>query len=175
MADVTVIAQGENTTVVSYGEDVTVVAQEEVVTIVDAGFQGPAGRTGQQGIPGPDGGTAYVLASDMPIGGHRVVVSEVVGSEAFARYASNLNLTHANKVLGVTVAAAGTGAPVSVVRAGEVTEPSWNWVANTPVYLGDNGMLTQTQPETPALFSLIVGFPITATKLFVSVREPIIF
>lgn len=175
MSDLTVVAQGESVTVVSYGEDVTVVSQEAIVTVVDVGFQGPAGRTGEQGIPGPAGGTAYTLMSDVPLGGHRAIIPEVVGMDTFARYASNLDLTHANKVIGITVAASAADTPASIVRSGEVTEPSWNWTMNMPVYLGDNGLLTQTPPEAPALFSLIVGFPITATKLFVSIREPIIF
>jgi hypothetical protein len=43
------------------------------------------------------------------------------------------------------------------------------------VYLGTNGLLTQTLPESPAVFSLIIGFPTTATTLFVAIREPIFF
>ena len=175
MADLTVVAQSEDTTIVSYEEVATVVSQEEVVTVVEVGFQGPAGRTGEQGIPGPAGGTTFSMLGDFPLGGHRVVVPEAFGLDVFPRYASNADILHAHKVLGVTISASAANEPVFIIRNGDVTEPSWNWVPNLPVYLGDNGLLTQTPPESPALFSLIVGFPVTATKLFVSIREPIIF
>ena len=83
-------------------------------------------------------------------------------------------LSHAEVVVGLTVFAAVQGQSIDIVRAGIVEEPSWSWVADQPVYLGLDGVLTQTLP-TGALFGLVVGFPIAPTKLFMSIKPPIVF
>lgn len=102
------------------------------------------------------------------LGGHRVVA---MNSDGKAEYADQTNAAHINKVLGITTSAVNADEIASIVRGGEVTEPSWSWTVTLPVFLGTNGLLTQTQPSTG--FSLIVGFPVATTKLFVSIREPI--
>lgn len=130
------------------------------------------GVVGQQGPPGPaapDGGSAMSVTADQPIGGHRVVRLEAGNP----RYADCTQVLHANTVLGVTTGAASVGGALNVVRSGEVDEPSWAWTPNLPVYLGEGGVLTQAPPEGAA-FYLIVGFPVATTKLFVSIREPIV-
>lgn len=119
---------------------------------------------------GPAGGSASVYTATTPIGGHRVLTMTAGGDLA---YASNDDVDSIGRVLGISINAAGAGGSVSVVRAGDVEEPSWDWVVSLPIYLGANGMLTQTPPESPAVFSLIVGFPLTSTSLFFSPREPI--
>lgn len=150
--------------------------KQTVRVINEQGFYvvsgGSAGPRGEMGPAGPSGGSSIVVTSDIAIGGNRAVV---VDASNHAQYASNQTLTHANKVVGISINAAAAGDSINVLRSGEITEPSWNWTLDQPVYLADNGTLTQTPPSNPALFSLIVGFPITATKLFVSIREPIIF
>lgn len=131
---------------------------------------GHAGRPGGQGIPGPAGGITAVFTATAAIGGHRVLTMTPAGELA---YASADDLSAAGRIVGISLNAAAAGSEVSVQRSGEVSEPSWNLDTELPVYLGVNGLLTQTPPESPTVFSLIVGFPMTPTKLFVSIREPI--
>jgi hypothetical protein len=89
-------------------------------------------------------------------------------------YGSNTIATHANLVLGITVNAASAGGTLEIVRAGEISEPTWNWTLGAPIFLGTDGLMTQTAPVNPAaLFSLVVAFPVTPTKIYVSIREPI--
>ena len=145
------------------------VSHEAARTVaIAAGQQGPAGPSG---IPGPAGGTAMNFTATAAIGGRRMLslnaANEVI-------YASNDDIGAAHKIIGMSLNAASPGGAINVVRGGEVIEPSWNWVTTLPVYLGTNGLLTQTPPAAPAAFSLIVGFPTSATGLFISVREPII-
>lgn len=135
------------------------------------GPTGPAGTQGAQGPAGPSGGAAISVTAASAIGGHRIVVLDDAGAPA---YASNQDINHLSKVLGMTLNAANPGDTLSIVRTGDVVEPTWNWTLNLPVFLGTNGLLTQTPPSTPALFSQVVGFPITATKMFVNIREPIL-
>ena len=122
---------------------------------------------GERGLPG--GSSIDVVASG-PIGGHRAVVLTSAG----AAYATNQNPQHGMKVLGVTTNAAAAGGTLSVVRSGKMSEPSWSFDTSKPVFLGVDGLLTQVAPAYPAAaFSLIVGFPLSATELFVGLREPL--
>lgn len=137
-----------------------------IVELVEVAEQGPMGPPG---VPGPAGGTAMVFIATTAIGGHRVLTlnaaSEVI-------YASNDSPSAASQIIGMSINAAAPGGELSVQRAGEVEESSWNWVMGLPVYLGANGLLTQFFPSGAA-FSLIVGFPTAPTKLFLAFREPV--
>jgi hypothetical protein len=111
------------------------------------------------------------VTAGQDIGGHRLVLLNAQGD---AIYADARQLSHAEVVVGLTVFAAVQGQSIDIVRAGIVEEPSWSWVADQPVYLGLDGVPTQTLPPG-ALFGLVVGFPIAPTKLFVSIKPPIVF
>lgn len=132
--------------------------------LITQGEQGPPGRDGAVGAST----AAYTAA--LSLGGHRVVTPNPAGN---AVYADNTIINTANAVLGLTVGAAAAGDTVAVQHGGEITEPSWTWTPNNPIYLGINGLLTQTPPTNPSAYSLIIGFPITATKMYIGIREPI--
>jgi len=142
------------------------IVEDTHVHIVAEGSQGPQGI---QGPTGPTGGTALQYPAGEALGGHRMVVLNDAGA---AVYADHTNLTHANKVLGMTTGAASMGAIATIQTGGEHTEPSWSWTLNQPIYLNTTGLLTQVTPTTG--FSLILGFPITTTSAFFAMREPII-
>lgn len=142
-----------------------------VLEIPVSGPQGPVGPQGPQGPAGPSGGAAINFTADSTIGGHRVIV---LNANEAPEYADNSNSSHIHKVMGVTLNAGNAGDTISIVRSGEVVEPTWNWTLNSPVFLGTNGLLTQTPPQSPAVFSQIVGFPKTPTTLFVHLREPLL-
>lgn len=142
-----------------------------VLEVINSGPQGPAGPPGAQGPAGPSGGSALSVVAASSIGGHRVVVLNTAGEP---EYADNTNSSHTNKILGITLNAGNSGDTLSVVRSGEVVEPTWSWTPNLPVFLGVNGLLTQTVPSTPAVFSQVIGFPTNATTLFVHLREPLL-
>lgn len=122
---------------------------------------------GDRGLPGAPN---LVLTAANAVGGNRFVYLD--GSQVL--YATNQNLEHGMKIVGITTNAANVGDTLIIALFGEIEEPSWNWELDKPVYLGVNGLPTQTVPTYPnAAFSLIVGFPISPTKIFVSKREPI--
>lgn len=103
------------------------------------------------------------------LGGHRIVVDSL-GS---LYYASTTNLAHVNKVVGVTMNAVALGLSVAYVKDGLIVEPSWTWNTALPVYLGTNGLLTQTQNNTTG-FTMIIGNPVSSTSLYVSLKTPIL-
>ena len=136
---------------------VTVDAPSELV-IVTLGEQGPPGP---QGIPGPTGGSALQKVAAVPLSGHRMVFS----TDGLAvDYADCGSLANRANTLGMTLGAADQGATVNVQRTGEVIHSGWSW-ADGPVFLGHDGNLTQVLPPT-AVFSLIVGFAMNPTTLF---------
>jgi len=91
-------------------------------------------------------------------------------SSGEAIYASNDTLGNA-QVVGITMAAASSGAQVAVKTFGPMSDAGWNWTKGA-VYLGTNGQLTQTAPSGGAII-VQVGRALTATQLFVDVDTTI--
>jgi hypothetical protein len=103
------------------------------------------------------------------LGGHRAIVQ----SNGLLYYAAASNILHLNRVVGVTTSATSSGASTEYVSEGKITESSWSWNTSTPIYLAENGMLTQS-PTNLSGFTLIIGTPISATSMYVSLKTPII-
>jgi hypothetical protein len=157
-------------------------------TIIEGGFTGVGGAAIASEldivplIPGldasnvQDGLSQIVSQSTLSkntatvIGGHRVVCLESTG----VKYASNDDLTLLGKAIGVTLGAAAANSEVLIKTSGEVTDSSWNWATLGPVFLGQNGLLTQVSPGPPALFSQIIGQAIAPTSIIVNIQSPIV-
>ena len=120
---------------------------------------------------GDPGDTAIRFTSTGAIGGNRLVVQE--GGDLV--YATNQNVEHGRRVLGLTQNAAGEGDILSILRNGRIVEPGWNWQTDLPIFMGTNGLLTQVEPVAgEAAVSLVVGFANSPTEMFVSIKEPIV-
>lgn len=146
--------------------------ENERIDILSVGTQGLPGIAGPRGLPGPPGGATLEYIAATAIGGHRVVMLNAAGQLI---YASAVDLTCLGRVIGITVNAADASMPCQVQNFDQLDEPGWTWDVSKPVYLGLDGLLTQTPPALPgAKFSMVVGFPISSTALFVNLREPII-
>jgi hypothetical protein len=140
--------------------------------VVLAGRQGVKGADGRDGIDGaalPQSGTFFAAPAAINMSGHRAVIQTNNGLD----YASNDNPIHSLELVGVSLNAAIIGGTVNVVVLGNITEPSWNWIPNQPVFLGLNGYLTQAPPSSSGSFSLIIGLATSTTALFVSQRDAI--
>lgn len=130
-------------------------------------IKGPQGDPGPPGPPGAAGSGAVFATANAAtaLSGHRVVTPRADGT---LEYASNDIPAFIAAPLWVTTAAASSGAPVDALMYGPVTEPSWNWTPGAPVYLGVNGVLTQTPPVAPAAsFLAQVGVATSPTSLVV--------
>lgn len=105
------------------------------------------------------------------LGGHRVLVTDA--SDELI-YADNSILTHRWKIIGISAQAALIGNICTYAGdTQELTEGSWSWDTNLPIYLTGEGLLTQTPPTTG--FIMIVAFPTSATSLQVKISNPITF
>lgn len=150
--------------VVTVADERTVLTEAAAdIVVVSVGEQGPPGA------PGAVGNTNIVRMAGVALGGQRLVTTDAAGN---AIYADNQVAAHANRVLGLTEGAASLGAPVSIRTGGEYDEPSWNWVPDTVLFLGTNGLLSATAPVNG--FSLPIGYAITATKIFIAVKQPVV-
>ena len=128
--------------------------------VVDEGARGPRGLSDLFYL-------SRIANSDL--GGHRAVISNEDGT---IDYADSNNVGHCGKVLGIIVKATLKGERVDVIRGGLLEFEGWSFDVNLPVYLAENGLLTQN-PATQG-FSQIVGFAESPTGLFVNLREPIL-
>ncbi len=80
-------------------------------------------------------------------------------------------LADAGAFVGVAQQAGNPGGSIAVVSYGPITDTSFNWALNQPIFLGATGALTQTPPSSGV--SLIVGFPLSASEMFVRPQPPI--
>lgn len=126
--------------------------------------------TGIQGPPGQDGGAYITKFAASALGGHRIVRAV---SATEVDYASSDTADHGDDVLGMTLGAAGLGDVVLVANDQDITEPSWAWTPQAPLYLATNGQITQTPPDAPAAFALIVGFATSATSARIRIETPV--
>lgn len=193
-----VLVEEQAVTLLDFQNESTVAVTEEVLTLVSEAVQGPQGIQGLKGdkgdkgdqgiqglkgdqgiqgpigVPGPQGASgdvSFIYQAASAISGHRVVTLNEQGK---AIYASATLSAHANRIVGMTMNAAAADGTLNVKKFGEATEPSWNWQLDSPVYLDADGFLTQTPPVAPAAkFSVVVGFPISATTLFINIGIPI--
>jgi hypothetical protein len=141
---------------------------EVVVDLLDVA-EGPQGPTGPLGPTGPTDQISFRRIASGAIGGQRMVKANPDGTVS---YASASDVDHAGKVLGMTDFAVADGEQVVIIREGLVEFEGFNFDVGLPVYLGENGLVTQT--ASPTGFSQIVGFAENPTNLFVNLREPII-
>lgn len=103
---------------------------------------------GPQGEPGAPGDVQSVECGEA-ISALRVIA--IINGEGFL--ANHDDTAHAGRVAGLTLTAANQGATTSVRMFGRVTDASWNWTA-AELFVGLNGMLTQTPPSTGFMQSI---------------------
>ena len=136
---------------------------EEVVILAECG-QGPPGPMG------PGGSISHTALASVAIGGHRAVINTVAG----VAYADASDPTHIARVVGVTTASAAGGSPITFQSSGKITEPSWAWTPDADIFVGLNGLLTQSIPGA-AVFAQRLGFALSPTEMWVELGEPIVF
>lgn len=108
----------------------SIVVVEEEITILSTGTQGPEGLQGQSG-------EAETINASIALGGGRAV--EVGGV-----YADPSTEDSISRYIGVTQNAVSAGQDVNIKKSGSMTDLSWSWTVDEPIYIGANGVLTQT-------------------------------
>ena len=112
-------------------------------------------------------GTAVEHVAETALSGHRIVA--VINNKAV--YADKDTLLHWTNIRGITTGSALQGADACIQVAGPLVEPSWNWTPDEPIYLGNDGVMTQTVPTTGAVIQIAVAD--TPTRIMIDRRLPI--
>jgi hypothetical protein len=133
---------------------------DEIVIIENVGLKGEKGDIGLAGANYATLPTASVL------GGHRVIASLA----NTLVYADNTNNQHSNTIVGLSTGAS-SGSALTLQSSGFITEPSWTWTPDLPIFLSTNGLMTQTQPLIG--FSILIATAITSTTVFLRFNQPI--
>lgn len=145
--------------------DVLIETPQDII-LLEAARQGPPGPPG---APGQAGVSYVTFVAGGPLGGHRAVRAAF---NRRAQYADHDDVTGASSILGITLHAAEAEEPINVAASGEIIEPSWAWVVDSPIFVGVAGVLTQVPPDTG--FQLVVGVATSPTSMFVAIKQPII-
>ena len=111
-----------------------------------------------------------IYAAGASISGHKVVRS-LFGNKVI--HADKNTLSDAVNILGISTNSAIVSDPVSVVTSGKIEEVTWSWIVDSPIYLGNNGTLTQIMPTTG--FLLIMGVATSPTSMLVNIKQAIAF
>lgn len=195
-ARITLVAKQAGQTTFNQGNDGAVLAglQQQLATLraqLDTLVTAPTDTTTSTqslvAIPGDDGEAgddALMLAADaapldgstvvvefpaaVPLGGNRAV--RLLAGEVI--YADNAVVEDANVVLGITQGAVSAGELARIQIGGLMTEPSWAWTADEPVFVGSNGGLVQPSPAS--VFSLVIGVATSATQILIGARTPLV-
>lgn len=87
-----------------------------------------------------------------------------------AKYATPDTLANA-VVIGISTTSGTSGDTITVKTTGELSDASWNWTKGA-IYLGANGVLTQTAPSGGAIV-VHVAKAITTTKIIIDIDTTI--
>lgn len=87
-------------------------------------------------------------------------------SSGLAKYATPDSFANA-VVIGISTTSASTGQNITIKTSGQITDASWNWTKGA-IYLGANGVLTQTAPSGGSIV-VHVAKAITATTLIIDI------
>jgi len=142
------------------------ITEEKINFGIQVGIKGDKGDKGDAGEAGESGNlSAYTYKAGEIINGHKAVMI----NNNLVYFASNLELSHINKPIGISNNAGNIGEDITVYFYGEMEEVSWNWNIDLPIFIGTNGLLTQI--PTTSGFSCIIATPITTTKIFIEKQE----
>jgi len=124
--------------------------------------------TVSDGAPNASSVTHETITAGAVLSANKVVVPDSSGKFV---YADKDTLSHMHCVYGVTTQSIELDATGIVQTYGQLSNNTWSWVIGNPIYLGNSGELTQTAPSSG--FCSVVGFAVTATKMFIDIGVPI--
>lgn len=115
----------------------------------------------QRGEKGADGqGVVEELVCGQAIVKFRVLTTN---SDGKAIYASNMEINHVNRVLGISILAGAENATIKFQRFGLIYNDSWNWTPEEVLYLGENGIITNSPPTLGSL--IVCGYAQTDKQI----------
>ena len=119
-------------------------------------------------LPSPTVETEIALpCAEMIVEGYAVKVNALNQLERCSAF----NLTHLNTLIGLAKQTGNIGNVVAVAEDEYMTNTSWAWQPDKPVFLGTDGTLTQS--FIGVVFVQQVGVALTPTKIVIRISQPI--
>lgn len=119
-------------------------------------------------LPSPTVETEITLpCAEMIVEGYAVKVNALNQLERCSAF----NLTHLNTLIGLAKQTGNIGNVVAVAEDEYMTNTSWAWQPDKPVFLGTDGTLTQSL--IGVVFVQQVGVALTPTKIVIRISQPI--
>lgn len=115
-------------------------------------------------------GDMLTRIAQQTLGGHRIVYSV---DQSYVNLADNRVAEHGAALLGFTTGAAIADAQVAIQNEGELEFSGWSWTPLQPIWVGENGMPTQTPPGDTAAFDARVAFAVSPTRIFIEIEEAV--
>jgi hypothetical protein len=103
------------------------------------------------------------LTAGMSISALRCITTNSSGEAVYATPDTLANAV----VIGISTTAGNTGETITIKTSGQLLDASWNWTKGA-IYLGANGVLTQTAPTGGSII-VHVAKAITATTLIIDI------
>lgn len=105
-----------------------------------------------QGLSGAVSNNLFMFSiiASSNFGGQRIIAFN--GVDYF--YASYLTPLDSIKAIGISKNAASVGTELKIQTLGNLTDPSFTWGIGTILFLGDNGLLTNTPPVAGLFWEL---------------------
>lgn len=95
-----------------------------------------------------------------------------IDSNQLIQYADSENVNYAYNVLGINISNIDLNGTPQICNFGEMTSSVWNWTIGLPIYVGADGILTQTKPTVG--FILEIAQPITTTSILVNMKTVVL-
>jgi hypothetical protein len=107
------------------------------------------------------------LTAGMSISALRCITTNSSGEAVYATPDTLANAV----VIGISTTAGNTGETITIKTSGQLSDASWNWTKGA-IYLGANGVLTQTAPSGGSIV-VHVAKAITATTIIIDIDTTI--
>lgn len=130
------------------------------VIIKQVGTPGPMGEKGNDSNQ-----SEFIVGNPLGIGGHRIVYLDISQK---LQYATSFDLKTVNKIIGMSLNASSFGAVCRVQSNGLITDNSFSFKIDYPIYLADNGLITQIYPIGGCC--KVLGYPITSTSFNLNIN-----
>lgn len=126
------------------------------------------GTQGPKGDPGISGTTTQGIAGEV-ISALKIVRS--INATTVVLADSTINFEEA-RTLGMSTTAGGIGATIDVVFFGAIEDPSFTYPVNDPLFLTQNGNISNVQ-DPLSVYNSTIGYSLGAGAIFINLQEPI--
>jgi hypothetical protein len=114
-------------------------------------------------IPGVD---TYIQA------GEAVSALRILSSDGIKGvYSDPTSAESVRKIVGMSITAGATDSQIKMLSYGKYADSGWNLDPNLPIYLGNNGTITQVAPATGSV--VLLGHVQSPTTIFLDIKQPI--